>query len=282
MEIGIANELGHIWEWPLGLHFVLSALVAGLSAIAGIAHLKDRKGLAKAAVFFAFPILIVDLLSLILDLSKMWSVYWLYLNFNITSAISWGTLSLTLSAVCLFGYLIDHFKIFPLSKQVVNLLAWLLIGSSIVVGTYTGAMFATCLQAVPLWCSMIIAPLFFASAVAMGAALLELFKFGENISGWSLSLGTFTAGIMLVFYIAEMYSSPKVTQDALEYLLTHYGAIWWTTVILGFVIPAILAVIWIVRRQKSPGIIGKSIALLALFGGISIRFVLLFAGQGHY
>ena len=67
MEIGIANELGHVWEWPLGLHFVLSALVAGLSAIAGIAHLMDRKGLAKTAVFFAFPILIVDLLSLILE-----------------------------------------------------------------------------------------------------------------------------------------------------------------------------------------------------------------------
>lgn len=282
MEIGIANELGHVWEWPLGLHFVLSALVAGLSIIAGIAHLTDRKGLAKAAVFFAFPILIVDLLSLILDLSKMWSVYWLYLNFNITSAISWGTLSLTLSAVCLFGYIIDYFKIFPLPKRILNLLAWLLIGSSVVVGTYTGAMFASCLQAVPLWCSMLLAPLFFASAVAMGAALLELFKFGENISGWSLSLGAFTACLMLILYITELYSSPKATQDALEYLLSHYGAIWWSTVSLGFIIPAILAVVWIVRRQKSPGIIGKSIALLSLFGGISLRFVLLFAGQGHF
>ena len=183
MEIGIANELGHVWEWPLGLHFVLSALVAGLSVIAGIAHLTDRKSLAKAAVFFAFPILIVDLLALILDLGKMWSVYWLYLNFNVTSAISWGTWSLTLAAVCLFGYNIDYFKIFPLPKRILNLLAWLLIGSSVVVGTYTGAMFASCLQSVPLWCSMIIAPLFFASAVAMGAALLELFKFGEKISG---------------------------------------------------------------------------------------------------
>lgn len=282
MEIGIANELGHVWEWPLGLHFVLSALVAGLSAIAGIAHLKDRKNLAKTAVFFAFPILIVDLLSLILDLGKMWSVYWLYFNFNITSAISWGTWSLTLSAVCLFGYLVDHFKIFPLPKRILNLLAWLLIGSSVVVGTYTGAMFASCLQSVPLWCSMIIAPLFFASAVAMGAALLELFKSGENISGWSLSLGTFTAGIMLVLYIAELYSSPQVTRDALEYLLTHFGGIWWLTVILGFIVPSILAVVWIVRQQKGSGLIGKSIALLALFGGICIRFVLLFAGQGHY
>ena len=281
MEIGIMNELGHVWEWPLGLHFVLSALVAGLSAIAGIAHLKGRKDLAKVAVFFAFPILIVDLLSLILDLGKMWSVYWLYFNFNITSAISWGTWSLTLTAVCLFGYLVDHFKIFSIPKVIINFLAWLLIGSSVVVGTYTGAMFASCLQSVPLWCSMIIAPLFFASAVAMGAALLELFKFGEEISGWSLSLGTFAAGIMLVLYITELYSSPKVTQDAFKYLLTHFGAIWWFTVNLGFILPAILSVIWIVRKQKRSGIIIKSIALLSLFGGISIRFVLLFAGQGH-
>ena len=282
MEIGIANELGHVWEWPLGLHFVLSALVAGLSAIAGIAHLKERKYLAKVAVFFAFPILIIDLLSLILDLGKMWSVYWLYFNFNITSAISWGTWSLTLSAICLFGYLVDHFKIFPLPKRILNLLAWLLIGSSVVVGTYTGAMFASCLQSVPLWCSMIIAPLFLASAVAMGAALLELFKFGENISGWSLSLGAFAAGLMLVLYIAELYSSPQVTRDALEYLLAHFGGIWWFTAVLGFFVPALLAIIWIVRQHKSPGILGKSIALLSLFGGISIRFVLLFAGQGHY
>lgn len=281
MEIGIANELGHVWEWPLGLHFVLSALVAGLSAIAGIAHLNERKDLAKVAVFFAFPILIIDLLSLILDLGKMWSVYWLYFNFNITSAISWGTWSLTLSAICLFGYLVDLFKIFTLPKRILNILAWLLIGSSIVVGTYTGAMFASCLQSVPLWCSMIIAPLFFASAIAMGAALIELFKFGENISGWSLSLGAFAAGLMLVLYIAELYSSPQVTRDALEYLLTHFGGIWWFTVVLGFIVPALLAVIVIVRKQKSQGILVKSISLLVLFGGISIRFILLFAGQGH-
>lgn len=282
MEIGIANELGHVWEWPLGLHFVLSALVAGLSAIAGIAHLMKRNDLAKIAVYFAFPILIVDLLSLILDLGKMWSVPWLFLNFNVTSAISWGTWSLSLTAVCLFGYIINHLQIFPLPERIRNLLAWLLVGSSMVVGTYTGAMFASCLQSVPLWCSMIIAPLFFASAVAMGAALLELFKFGEDISGWSLSLGTFAACIMLVFYIAELYSSPQVTQDAFEYMLAHYGILWWITVSLGFIVPALLAVVWIVRRQGVSRIVGNTIAALSLFGGVSLRFVLLFAGQGHF
>ena len=82
MEIEVANQLGHMWEWPLGLHFVLSALVAGLSTIAGIAHLRGRAGLTKAAVFFAFPVLAVDLLSLVLDLGKMWSAFWLFLNFK--------------------------------------------------------------------------------------------------------------------------------------------------------------------------------------------------------
>lgn len=282
MEIGIANQLGHVWEWPLGLHFVLSALVAGLSIVAGIAYLRGREGLTKAAVFFAFPILVIDLLSLVLDLDKMWSAFWLFLNFKPYSAISWGTWSLSLTAVCLLGYMLSYLNIYSLPKRIFNYLPWLLIGSSVVVGTYTGAMYASCMQAVPLWCSMLLAPLFLASAIAMGAALLELFKFGENITGWTLALGTFTTGLMLVFYIAELYSSPQATRGALEHLLAHYGIIWWITVGLGFTVPAILAVIWIIRHQHLPRILVKVIALLSLFGGIGIRFVLLFAGQGHF
>ena len=161
-------------------------------------------------------------------------------------------------------------------------MAWLLIGSSVVVGTYTGAMYASCMQAVPLWCSMILAPLFLASAIAMGAALLELFNYGEDITGWALALGTFVAGLMLVFYIAELYSSPEAIRAALAYLLAHYGVIWWITISLGFAIPAILAIIWIVRQQHTSRRLGQVIAVLSLFGGVFIRFVLLYAGQGHF
>ena len=280
MEIGIANQLHHVWEWPLGLHFVLSALVAGLSIIAGIAFLRGKEALTKIAVFFAFPILIIDLLSLILDLGKMFSAFWLFLNFKPFSAISWGTWSLSLCAVCLFGYVVSYLKLYVLPKRILNLLAWLMIGSSIVVGTYTGAMYASCMQAVPLWCSMILAPLFLASAVAMGAALLELFKYGEDTNGWALTLGAFFAGLMLVFYMAELYCSPQPIRVALEHLLDHYGISWWITVSLGFLVPALLSVVWIVRQGKTPAILGKIIALLVLLGGVGIRFVLLFAGQG--
>ena len=92
MEIEVANNLTHIWEWPVALHFVLSALVGGLIGIAGFSKLVKRDNLAKVATLIGFPLLAVDLLVLWLDLTRGFRAFWLFLSFRVTAAISWGSL----------------------------------------------------------------------------------------------------------------------------------------------------------------------------------------------
>ncbi|MBS3737105.1 polysulfide reductase NrfD, partial [Candidatus Bipolaricaulota bacterium] len=164
MEISVANGLKHIWEWPVALHFVLSALVGGLVGIAGFSRLINKERLAKVAIYIAFPVLVVDLLVLWLDLSRGFRAFWLFLNFRVTAAISWGSWALLLTSLVCVIYLADYFGYVKLSRWTDNVLNWSAIALSIAITTYTGAMLTSSMAAMPLASSMLLAPLFSTSA----------------------------------------------------------------------------------------------------------------------
>lgn len=284
MEIEVANGLGHIWEWPVGLHFVLSALVGGLVGIAGFSRLVDKDRLAKVATYIAFPVLIVDLLVLLLDLTRSFRAFWLFLNFRVTAAISWGSWALLLTSLVMVVFIADYFGYIGLSRTADNLVNWSGIGLSVAVTTYTGAMLTTSMAAMPLASSMLLAPLFAVSALAMAGGLLELASVERTISPWVLTIATVASAIMFGFYLGELYGGPLAVQEAYSHLIANYGFIWWLTVGLGFGLPAILAVFWMASQTQKDRLIcciPKAVALMSIFGGVGVRFVLLIAGQGH-
>jgi len=168
-----------------------------------------------------------------------------------------------------------------LPKKVVNWLAWALIILSIAVTSYTGAMFSTSSAARPLWSSMILAPLFFASAMAMACGSMEIFSAGEKVPPWILAISTVAAAMLLGFYIGELYAGTTLVQEAFHHLLSGYGLIWWLTVGLGFGIPSFIAMWWMITGRRRIWGTTKVLALLSIFGGVGIRFVLLMAGQVH-
>ncbi|MEF8799406.1 MAG: NrfD/PsrC family molybdoenzyme membrane anchor subunit [Candidatus Bipolaricaulota bacterium] len=281
MDIGIANDLGHLWEWPVGLHFVLSALVGGLLGIGGLSHLLNKKSVARVAIFISLPLLALDLLALWLDLTRMWRVFWLFLNFRVTAAISWGSWSLLLAGVVTLLYIAAYIGFIRPSERTMDGFAWALIVLSIAVTSYTGAMLSTSMAARPLWSSMLLAPLFFASAIAMGAGLLEIFNTGEKVPSWILGISTVGGAILLGFYIGELYAGTLAVQEAFNTLTKNYRLIWWITVGLGFGLPSFASFWWMFSQKRRIWGLTKGIALLSLFGGTSIRFVLLMAGQVH-
>lgn len=281
MDIGVANELGHLWEWPVGLHFVLSALVGGLLGIGGLSHLLNRKSVARVAIFTSLPILALDLLALWLDLTRMWRVFWLFLSFRVTAAISWGSWSLLLAGVVTVLYIAAYIGFIRPSERIMDGLAWSLIGLSVAVTSYTGAMLSTSMAARPLWSSMLLAPFFFASAIAMAGGLLEIFNAGEKIPSWILAISTVGGAILLGFYIGELYGGTLAVQEAFNHLTNNYRLIWWLTVGLGFGLPSFASLWWMFSQNRKIWGFTKAIALLSLFGGASIRFVILMAGQVH-
>ncbi|MFP3953409.1 MAG: NrfD/PsrC family molybdoenzyme membrane anchor subunit [Candidatus Acetothermia bacterium] len=280
MDLATVNDIG-LWHWPVGLHFVLSAMVGGLIGLGGLAHLLNKKSLAHAAIFTSIPVLALDLLALWLDLTSRWHVFWLFLNFRVTSAISWGSWSLLLSGVVAVIYIAAFIGFIRPPEKVENWLASALILLSLAVTSYTGAMFSTSSAARPLWASMILAPMFFASALAMAGGFMEIFNAGDKIPSWVLAVSTLAAAVMLGFYIGELYAGTYLVRGGLYNLLHNYGLLWWLTVGLGFGVPSIMGTWWLLTQRRRVWGTTKIIGLLSLFGGVGLRFVLLMAGQGH-
>jgi hypothetical protein len=284
MEIAVANGVKHIWEWPVALHFVLSALVGGLVGIAGFSRLINRDHIAKVATYIAFPVLVVDLLVLWLDLTRGLRAFWLFLSFRVTAAISWGSWALLLTSLVTLIYLADYFGYIELSRVTDNVVNWSAIGLAVAVTTYTGAMLTSSMAAMPLASSMLLAPLFAVSALAMAGGLLELVNVERTISAWFLTIASVSSAILFGFYVGELYGGTLAVQEAYAHLISNYGLIWWLTIGIGFGLPALLAVFWMTSQTQQEKLIccvTKAVALFSLFGGVGIRFVLLMAGQGH-
>ncbi|MBS3792322.1 MAG: NrfD/PsrC family molybdoenzyme membrane anchor subunit [Candidatus Bipolaricaulota bacterium] len=284
MEIGVANGVQHIWEWPVALHFVLSALVGGLIGIAGFGRLINRDQAARVATYIAFPLLVVDLLVLWLDLTRGLLAFWLFLSFRVTAAISWGSWALFLTSLVNLIYLAEYLGYIELPHTADNAINWSAMGLAIAVTTYTGAMLTSSMAAMPLASSMLLAPLFSVSAIAMAGGLLELVNVERTISAWALTIASVSSAILFGFYVGELYGGNLAVQEAYAHLVGNYGLIWWLTIGIGFGLPAVLAVFWMTsqtQREKLICCVTKAVALFSLFGGVGIRFVLLMAGQGH-
>lgn len=177
----------------------------------------------------------------------------------------------------------------------------------IALGIYTGILLGT-LGARPLWNSALLGPLFLFSGLSTAAALLhgilvltspneELPAFADFLlssltrlaqarpldqkaapvlAGADNSFLTIEFGILCLFLIGHL-TSTAVHQEAVALLLSGtYAAVFWVFVIsLGILLPLILQTLELqhrIRHTLAPSV-------LVIFGGIALRFILVYAGQ---
>ncbi len=190
----------HVWGWELPVYLFLGGLVAGLMILSGYHMLRDqidKKG-AKGH-FLTTPLLSMGLISagmlcLLLDLENPLYVWRLFLTFEPTSPMSWGSWILMLVYPILmvstlvgipqsmpfltklvpglkptFDKVIDFFR----QPKFMSALGWLNMGVGISVGVYTGILLSA-LSARPLWNSALLGPLFLLSGLSAGAALMHI------------------------------------------------------------------------------------------------------------
>ncbi len=185
----------HVWGWEIPTYLFLGGLVAGLMVLAGWHILKAGRSQEKVAYPYA-PMLGVILLSLgmnalFLDLANKMHVWRLYLTFQPTSPMSWGSWILLLVYPALLAAAVLH----PpervpfgqrLLEQVRRWSAWMQerprlvqavglanLGGGIALGIYTGILLGA-FGARPLWNSAILGPLFLFSGLSTAAALMHL------------------------------------------------------------------------------------------------------------
>lgn len=186
----------HVWGWEIPVYLFLGGLVAGLMIIAGVrlvaARPSERQSLVCCTIgpLVGLVALSLGMGALFLDLSHKAFVWRLYLTFEPTSPMSWGSWILLLVYPALLANALAHLpeaipalaKRFPVLTTVSDFilarprfvvsigLANVLLG--IALGIYTGILLGT-LGARPLWSSAVLGPLFLFSGLSTAAALLH-------------------------------------------------------------------------------------------------------------
>jgi formate-dependent nitrite reductase membrane component NrfD len=159
------------------------------------------------------------------------------------------------------------------------IIAWVMLIYAVILGVYTGILLSA-FNARPLWNTSILGPLFFASSLSTGAAVIMLMTKSHLERNIFSRIDLIMIAIEL-FLIVHMFmgfqASTQVQIDAANMFLGGpYTEVFWIfVVIIGLLVPAILEILELFG-YKIPIIITSA---LILTGGIFLRFVIVYAGQ---
>lgn len=288
----------NIWHWEIPLYLFLGGLAAGILFFAALYTIqkkeKDYPMAIKRTPLIVPILLVMGLIALFMDLNHKPYFWQLYTTIRLESPMSWGAWVLMIVTPLSFIWAAIHLKdVFPkfewpfqwltqlekfFIKNKINL-AWMMIISSLILGMYTGILFSA-FNARPLWNTSVLGPLFLTSGLSTGAAMNLIFAKTELEKKTFSKIDLMIIGIE-IFLIIHLFmgflASTQVQIDAANLFLGGpYTAPFWVLVVfMGMILPGLLEIMEL-RKFKIPVIIP---AILVLFGGILLRFILTFAGQ---
>ncbi|MCX6267429.1 MAG: polysulfide reductase NrfD [Bacteroidetes bacterium] len=288
----------NIWHWQIPLYLFLGGVAAGILFFASLYYIMGREKKYPAAIKWAPMItpflLILGLGALFLDLNHKAFFWQLYLAIRIESPMSWGAWSLLVitpvsviwSATWLKELLpawqwkypfLDELEAFFIKYRLI--LAWIMLLYAVILGVYTGILLSA-FNARPLWNTSILGPLFFASSLSTGAAVIMLMAKSHLERNIFSRIDLMLIGIEL-FLIVHMFmgfqASTQVQIDAANMFLGGpYTEVFWIFVVfIGLLVPAFLEVLELLG-YKIPIVITST---LVLTGGLFLRFIIVYAGQ---
>ncbi|MCK4920578.1 MAG: polysulfide reductase NrfD [Bacteroidales bacterium] len=288
----------NIWHWEIPIYLFLGGLAAGILFFAAFYTINGKEkdfptAIEKTPLIVPF-LLVIGLISLFLDLHHKLYFWRLYTTIRLESPMSWGAWVLMIVTPLSFIWAAIHLKkVFPSFKwpfpwldiieeffiKYKKVIAWAMIISSLILGMYTGILLSA-FNARPLWNTSILGPLFLVSGLSTGAAMNILFAKThlEKKTFSTIDLALIGVELFLIVHLfMGLLASTQVQIDAASLFLggSYTAAFWVLVVLMGMVIPAILEILelW---KFKIPLFVP---ALLVIFGGILLRFIITFAGQ---
>lgn len=309
----------HVWGWPIPVYLFLGGLVAGTMVLSGYRLLtqteEDKERAWPWTPVLALLLLTLGMGALFMDLTHQLYVWRLYLTFEITSPMSWGSWILLMVYPALLAAALLHppgqawlERIRPWSSwmkerpRVVTAVGLSNLLGGLALGTYTGILLSA-LGARPLWASAALGPLFLLSGLSSAAALNHLLMMAYDhqrqgrfrdllMSGLFRLLGkgedhdtmvrfdncflTLELATILL-YLAGLGAGSAVHKQASQLLLTGDWAplFWGGVVAVGILLPLLLQSLELYGRIKRTPIP----AIMVLVGGFLLRWVMVFAGQ---
>lgn len=294
----------HIWGWEVPVYLFLGGLAAGVmiatALLAAGKPLRERSTALRWLPFAAPVALSLGMGALFLDLEHKAYVWRFYAALRLTSPMSWGAWILLgiYPATLLLGLAgltdqdmprLQRFLPGPLSRWAANIQVWAqkrepVIRSVNVVlglglGVYTGVLLGA-MGARPVWNSALLGPLFLTSGASAGAAFMLLFRLAEHerseLARWDRVAILVELGLIALFLIGLLNGSAQAQAGAGQLLGGRFTAQFWALVVV-----AGLAVPWFLEAFEAKKHIRPTLAapLLVLVGGLSLRWILVAAGQ---
>ena len=262
-----------VWGWEIAVYLFLGGLAAGVMILAGASRARESRA-ARLLIFAAPLALSIGMLALFLDLEHKLHVFRFYTALRVTSPMSWGAwiLLLIYPATILYGLAqLDY----AFARRHERLLRRITIALGIALGAYTGVLLAT-LTARAAWSSLFLAPLFLASGLSAGAALAMLLPVSdsdrETFRRWDL-LAIAAELVLLGLFFLDLIAAGARGRDAASLFFGGpYTAPFWSLVVIaGLAVPLLLEL-----RHRAHAAIAPA---LVLIGGLSLRWILVAAGQ---
>ena len=294
----------HIWGWEIVVYLFLGGLVAGIFVLAAALELrsgeKPKGDALRLMPFAALGLLSLGMVALWLDLAhKLWA-WRFYLFFHVTSPMSWGAWILVLiypvGLLLGLGSMSEAQRAWlrgkapkALSTLLEKGFAWadggrrgiLLtsVGMGVALGIYTGLLLGTMPSRIA-WNSAVLGPLFLASGISTGAALLLLLPLEEGerktLVRWDAAAIVAELVLIALMLLGWATSGDAGQWAAAQFLGGPYTAVFFScVVVLGLLVP--LAMEAIEAKRHLP--FAVMLPVLILSGGLALRWILLAAGQ---
>ena len=283
-------------EMPLGIlianYFYFTGLSAGSFILSTLAYgfgMQKYKPISKSAIILATLLLLVAPINLVVDLEQPFRFYHLFLYFNFTSPITYGSFLLTIYPISCIVYAYFMFKENLKWAKICGLIG---IPLALLVHGYTGFIMALG-KARILWNTALMPTIFLVSAMVSGIALMilvvlimSIFKVEQRNKLKELVLDL---GKLLVFTI--IVDLALMGCDIVILLTSHHDAYHAAMLILkgsfaplflgveiflGSIIPLILLLVPYSRKS----LISHAVAsILVMIGIFTMRYVMVVGGQ---
>ncbi len=268
------------YNWAIVVYFFLGGLSAGCFVVAVAASYwrVELKPLAKIAALAAPIALAIGLLILMVDLGRPMKGYRIILNFNPSSAISWGTLFLTI-----FMGLSSAFAFLLIKGQEskAKILGHVGLIFAVLVATYTAVLLGQA-PGKDFWNSGVLPVMFLAGGLASGLALVILVAALKGMSDVTPLLGKYVAGLLVlelglvVLELVSLYNGDGDSIETARMLVSgHFSvAFWGLQIVLGAIVPIAILV-----RKSIPKAAQIAASVLVLVGIFTMRYIVVVVGQ---
>ncbi len=294
----LIDPLLHIWSWQIPVYLFLGGLVAGIMIISGYFVLQGRYKNTTFSTFYlphiALVLLSFGMFALFLDLEHKLYFWRLFMTFQISAPMSWGSWLLMIVFPALWVNTLIRIPE-PFQGRIPLFDRWsaalnehpnviknigilnMLLGT--LLGMYTGVLLSS-FGARPLWNSAMLWMLFLVSGLSAAAAFVHLITTDDyerellaNADNAFLTLELFVFG----GFISGLLTNSRVHHEAVRLLLDGpYAPVFWVLVIgLGIVVPLVVQVLAVNHKVKHTPVA----PILVLLGGLTLRFVIVYAGQ---